>query len=278
MRCIRIVGPCLVAALALAGLFSSSAMAKKLPPITGPIVQNGGGEIYIHPEPTPGQEEGVFCHHVQYSIRWGVPAGHVTAVSEDVIFFTECFYEPSGNPAPDFTELTGHDISWWSSATGEAEDELTGRSEVTFAEAGKGIVEGGWVSQLTPLNTMTTTFRLTAEVEKGKQVPEPKTALLTEYPESKPGKKYNTLIEGKVVLTNAKVAEKIKGKKGKEETIEREDPTEIHYLGKEDETPDYGRCQTKKKGHYSDPNCTMEAFKEKKGTKKYDGKYEFEPA
>ncbi len=39
--------------------------------------------------------------------------------------------------------------------------------------------------------------------------------------------------------------------------------------------PEWGACVPAKKGHYEDSNCAKEKFTEKKGVKKYSGKYEW---
>jgi hypothetical protein len=176
------------------------------------------------------------------------------------------------------------EIGWVSKAKNEVGlDFKPGPENATllakFACAGDEFeVKGSVIGALTPINEMGTESKqvfaglagepFTQEIQNLEGMP--KDTLITQAVK---------VIEGEhesaqyTIATTKTEDVEVENAKGLKEKVP--DPAEIWTIGG---TPEFGRCQAHKKGHYSDKNCTKESFKEnKKHEKKYTGKYEFEP-
>ncbi len=280
MRPIIRVAVCAVAVVVV-GVMATTAQAAKKKPITGPInIVSSGGEAELKAKGLAT----VKCKHFEAT-------GVITApkTNEGVVSFFECealaqkCKNPGGTIGTIKTYLLVAEIGWVSKAKGEVGlDFKPGPENATllakFECAGDEFeVTGSVIGALTPINEMGTESKqvftglpgepYTQEIQNFEGMP--KDTLLTRAVK---------LIEGEhesaqyTTATTKTEDVEVEGKKGKKEKVPN--PAEIWTIGG---TPEFGRCQEHKKGHFSDKNCTKEAFKEKKGKKTYDGKYEFEP-
>ncbi len=283
MRPIKRVAVCAVAVVVM-GTMATTAQAAKKKPITGPInIVSSGGEAELMAKGLAT----VKCKHFEAT-------GVITApkTNEGVVSFFECealaqkCKNPGGTIGTIKTYLLVAEIGWVSKAKSEVGlDFKPGPENATllakFECAGDVFeVKGSVIGAIGPINEMGTESKqvftglpgepYTQEIQNLEGMP--KDTLITQAVK---------LIEGEhesaQYTTATTKTEKVKviGKKGKEEEVP--DPAELWTIGG---TPEFGRCQAHKNGHFLDKNCTKEAlFKESKKThvKKYKGKYEFEP-
>jgi hypothetical protein len=296
MKRIKALGLCLVAVFALAAITASLATAKKVHN-TGPVPQTAsGGVAKLEGSPLPPIE----CkkQHSTSELLTGT-------TDKAQVFYEEC--ESNGKKCQNVGGTPGHittnplstEVGWISKSKGEVGDDFKPASGTYLAEFEcEGIVvkvKGSVIAKVSPTNTMSTTGKVIAKEEGGKQSPEkfesgPKDTLITEA-SAVPGSEIQSTQEQEDVVTNTPFST-TKGKK----TTETADPSEVSTVevvegeeevegkkGKKEKVktyktatraqPKFGRCQEAKGGKYADSNCTQ-AAELKKGKSK--GKYEFE--
>ena len=270
-------------AVVVVGVMATTAQAAKKKPITGPIkIVSSGGEAELKAKGIAT----VKCKHFEAK-------GVITApkTNEGVVTFFEC--EALAQKCKSAGETTGTiqtyllvaEIGWVSKAKSEVGlDFKPGPENATllakFACAGDEFeVKGSVIGAIGPINEMGTESKQVFTGLPGEPY--------TQEIQNLEGKPKDTLIttavkviEGEhesaqyTTATTKTEEVEVEGKKGKEKVP---DPAELWTIGG---TPEFGRCQEHKNGHFSDKNCTKEApFTENKKThvKKYKGKYEFEP-
>ena len=269
MKRVRSLSLCLVGVVVLGAILASGAQAKtKLKPITGPIKIT-----------STTKEAELSTSAVTVKCKKGTDVGEVSGpkTGKDTVTFEECealekkCQSEGAALGVIKTFLLENELGWISKEKEEVGIDFKPGPEnakylAEFKCEGLGVkVEGSVIGRMGPLNKMGTE---TSEDFTGEGV--------TQNPTKFEGQLEDTLKTLTTLSGNEplKSVQKVEGTTKNDEVEGRKDPGEIRTLGG---TPEFGRCQEQKKGHYADSNCTKEKFKEKDGKKKYVGKYEWEP-
>jgi hypothetical protein len=270
MKRLRSLGLCLVGVVVLGAILASGVQAAKTKPkpITGPIkITSTTKEAELSTAP------------VTVKCKKGTDVGEVNGpkTGNDTVTFEECEAlekkcQSEGAPAGVIkTFELENELGWISKEKEEVGIDFKPGPEnakylAEFKCEGLGVkVSGSVIGRIGPLNKMGVE---TSEDFTGEGV--------TQDPTKFEGEPEDTLRTFTTLSGNEglKSLQKVEGTTKDDEVEGRKDPAEIRTLGG---SPEFGRCQVHKAGHYEDSNCTKEKFKEAKGKKKYDGKYEWEP-
>jgi hypothetical protein len=273
MKRIRTVGLCLLAAFAVSGAaLAGSAQAAKHTN-TGPVKLTGsGGLAKLSSSALPA---------IECKKNSAVGALLTATTDEDTVVFTEC--ETAGKKCGNVkagtieTKLLETKLGWIKKPT-EVGSEFLPKSGTSLAEFEcEGIkvnVTGSVIGKVTPLNVMETHSTVALGGKSFKQEPtdledgSPDSDVLTAHIGAAEAE---SLQENTDTTSNLNQKFKCKIKKGVEKCSEAADPAEVGTV--QSGTPEYGRCRaSKKKGHYSDSNCTV-----KESPADPDGNFEWAP-
>jgi hypothetical protein len=277
MKRIRTIGLCFIAAFALSAFVATGAQAAKHTNM-GPVVVSGeGGLAKLSSSALPAIE----C-------KKNSGTGAITGVTsnEEIVTFTECSTagKKCGNIAAGTikTDELTTTLGWIKAPTsvGVEFGPKTGTEDAAFeCEGLKVKVTGTVIGHVSPLNSMEIHSTIALFGSSFKQEPtdleggtaDPGADVLTAHIEGVG--EAESLQENTDTTTNAAQKYKCKVKKGVETCKEAADPAEVRTTSG---TPEYGRCRvSKKKGLYTDANCTVAEVPAKPGD--FDGGFEWYP-